>query len=130
MATNVQPGAGKITVGPSDGPQVKIPAAYTITVTGEPPYDLRLDVTWDPVLGRHTLHELTITEQPGGVYVRMSQISNVALAELIERSLVNDVLGGPDGWQKLLAEQADDDPVAVHALVYLLFNFFFFFFFF
>jgi hypothetical protein len=120
MATNVQPGADKITVGPPDGPHVKIPAAYTITVTGEPPYDLRLDVTWDPVLGRHTLHELTITEQPGGVYVRMSQISQIALAELIERSLVNDALGGPDGWQKLVAEHADDDPVAVDALVYLL----------
>ena len=50
----------------------------------------------------------------------MSQISQIALAELIERSLVNDVLGGPDGWQKLVAEHADDDPVAVDALVYLL----------
>ena len=37
-----------ITVGPPDGPHVKIPTAYTITVTGEAPYDLRLDVTWDP----------------------------------------------------------------------------------
>ena len=81
MATDVQTRAGKITVGPPDGPHVKIPAAYTITVTGEPPYDLRLDVTWDPSLGRHTLHELTITEQPDGVYVRMSQISQIALAE-------------------------------------------------
>jgi hypothetical protein len=120
MATDVKRRAGMITVGPPDGPQVKIPTAYTITVTGEAPYDLRLDVTWDPSLGRHTLHELTITEQPGGVYVRMSQISQIALAELIERSLVADVLGGPNGWQKLVADHDDADPVAVDALVYRL----------
>lgn len=109
-----------IAVGPPGGPLVKIPAAYTITVAGEPPYDLRLDVAWDPSLGRHTLHELTITEQPDGVYVRMSRISQIALAELIERSLVADVLGGPDGWPQLVAEHAEDDPGAVDALVYLL----------
>ena len=99
-----------IAVGPPGGPLVKIPAAYTITVAGEPPYDLRLDVAWDPSLGRHTLHELTITEQPDGVYVRMSRISQIALAELIERSLVADVLGGPEGWPQLVAEHAEDDP--------------------
>jgi hypothetical protein len=120
MTTNVQPRAGKITIGPTDGPQVKIPAAYTITVTGEPPYDLNLDVTWDPHLGRHTLHELTITEQPDGVYVRMSEINQIALGEIIERSLTNDVLGGPGGWQRLVAEHDDDEPIAVDALVYLL----------
>ena len=101
MATDVKRRAGMITVGPPDGPQVKIPAAYTIDVTGEAPYDLRLDVAWDPDLGRHTLHELTITEQPDGVYVRMSQINQIALAEIAERCLVADVLGGPDGWEKM-----------------------------
>ena len=120
MTTDVRRRAGMISVGPPDGPQVKVPAAYTITVTGDPPYDLRLGVTWDANLGRHTLHELTITEQPDGVYVRMSQISQIALAEIIERCLVGDVLGGPDGWQQLVADHADDDPVAVDALVYLL----------
>ena len=120
MTTDVKRRAGLITIGPADGPQVKIPAAYTITVTGEEPYDLRLDVAWDANLGRHTLHELTITEQPDGVYVRMSQINQIALAEIAERCLVADVLGGPDGWEKLVAEHADEDPVAVDALVYLL----------
>jgi hypothetical protein len=120
MTTDVKRRAGMITVGPPDGPQVKIPAAYTITVTGEAPYDLRLDVNWDPNLGRHTLHELTITEQPDGVYVRMSQMGQIALTETIERCLVADVLGGPEGWPKLVAEHADDDPVAVDGLVYLL----------
>jgi hypothetical protein len=120
MTTTVKRRAGTITVGPPDGPQIKIPAAYTITVTDESPYDLRLYVTWDPNLGRHILHELTITEQPDGVYVRMSQISQIALAEIIERSLVSDVLGDADGWQQLVAEHADEDPVAVDALVYLL----------
>ena len=49
------------------------PAAYTITVTGEALDDLRLDVTWDPDLGRHTIHELTITEHADGDYVRVSE---------------------------------------------------------
>ena len=120
MTTVVKRRAGVITIGAADGPQVKIPAAYTITVTGESPYDLRLDVTWDPTSGRHTLHELTITEQPGGVYVRMSQINQIALAEIIERCLVADVLGGPEGWEKFVADHADEDPVAVDALIYLL----------
>jgi hypothetical protein len=30
------------------------------------------------------------------------------------------VLGGPGGWQQLVAEHGDDDPIAVDALVYLL----------
>jgi hypothetical protein len=109
METVVQRRAGTVTVGPPDGPSLKIPTHYVITITGEPPYDLRLDVTWDPSLGRHTLHELTITEQVNGEYVRMSRINQIALAEIVERSLVADVLGGPDGWERLVA-----------ALVYLL----------
>jgi hypothetical protein len=120
METVVQRRAGTVTVGPPDGPSLKIPTHYVITITGEPPYDLRLDVTWDPSLGRHTLHELTITEQVNGEYVRMSRINQIALAEIVERSLVADVLGGPDGWERLVADHADVDPVAVDALVYLL----------
>jgi hypothetical protein len=120
MRTSVTHRAGSVTVGPPGGPNVKVPDHYTITITGEPPYDLVLDVTWDPALGRHTLHQLTITEQPGGDYVRMSRINQIALAEVIERCLVADVLGGPDGWQKLVADHSERDPVAVDALVYLL----------
>ena len=120
MRTSVTHRAGSVTVGPPGGPHVKFPDHYTITITGEPPYDLVLDVTWDPALGRHTLHQLTITEQPGGDYVRMSRINQIALAEVIERCLVADVLGGPDGWQKLVADHLERDPVAVDALVYLL----------
>jgi hypothetical protein len=120
METIVQRRAGTVTVGPPHGPNLKIPTHYVITITGEPPYDLRLGVTWEPSLGRHTLHELTITEQANGEYVRMSRINQIALAEIVERSLVADVLGGPDGWQQLVADHADADPVAVDALVYLL----------
>ena len=32
------------------------------------------------------------------------------MPEIAERCLVADVLGGPDGWEKLVAEHADDDP--------------------
>jgi hypothetical protein len=120
MQTAVEHRAGAVTIGPPGGPSVRIPDHYIITITGEPPYDLVLDVTWDRSLGRHTLHRLTITEQPGGDYVRMSRINQIALAEVIERCLVADVLGGPDGWQRLAADHADRDPVAVDALIYLL----------
>ena len=38
---------------PRREPEVEIPAAYTITVTGDPLDDLRLDDTWDAChLGR------------------------------------------------------------------------------
>src|SRR5262245_43685877 len=120
MRTSVEHEAGSVAVGPPGGPSVQVPDHYTITITDEAPYDLVLDVTWDRGLGRHTLHQLTITEQPGGDYVRMSRINQIALAEAIERCLVADVLGGPDGWQKLVADHADSDPVALDALVYLL----------
>src|SRR5262245_40770258 len=120
MRTIVEHRSGSVAVGPPRGPTVQVPDHYTITMTGEPPSDLVVDVTWDRLLGRHTLHQLTITEQAGGDYVRMSRINQIALAEVIERCLVGDVLGGPDGWQKLVADHADSDPVALDALVYLL----------
>jgi hypothetical protein len=96
-----------------------IPTRFVVAVTGEPPHDLRLDVTWDPALGRHTLHQLTLTEQPGGEYVRMSRINHLALSDVIERVLTDDVLG-PGGWPRVVADHPDDDQVAVDALVYRL----------
>jgi hypothetical protein len=119
MTIRVQRRAGKVIVGPEAGPTHTIPAAFTIWVTDEPPYDLRLDVTWDPDLGRHKLHELTITEQPDGDYVRMSGINQLALADLVERALTDHVIG-PEGWEKIVADQHDADPVAVDALIYRL----------
>jgi hypothetical protein len=119
MTTEVVRRSGKVTVGPPDGPTMRIPAAFTIQVTGETPYDLRLLVRWDPDLGRHTLHQLTLTEQAGGEYVRMSQIKELALADLIERTLVDDVVG-PGGWSTIIEDHPDIDPVALDALVYRL----------
>ena len=90
------------------GPTQTIPH-FVVSVTDEPPYDLRLDITWDPDLGRHTLHQLTLTEQPGGDYVRMSRINQLALADIIERALTDDVIG-PDGWPRIVADHPDEDP--------------------
>ncbi len=80
---------------------------------------MRLDITWDPSLGRHTLHQLKLTEQAGRDYVRMSRINQLALADLIERTLTDDVIG-PGGWPTIIARHPDADPVAVDALVYRL----------
>ncbi len=119
MATRVERRSGKVIVGPPGGPTHIIPDRFIVAVTDEPPYDLRLDVTWDPHLGRHTLHQLTLTEQAGGEYVRMSRINQLALADIIERALTEDVIGA-DGWPRILAEHPDADQVAVDALVYRL----------
>lgn len=119
MTTHVPTRSGKVAVGPPGGPSVTIPTHFVISITDEPPYDLLLDVTWDPTLGRHTLHKLTLTEQAGGDYVRMSRVNQLALADLIERSLTDCILGD-GGWPGLLAEHADEDPVRVDALIYLL----------
>jgi hypothetical protein len=119
MSARVVKRSGKVAVGPPGGPTVAIPTRFVVSITDEPPYDLLLDVTWDAGLGRHTLHQLTLTEQPGGPYVRMSQINQLALADIIERSLTEDVLG-PGEWPGIVAAHADHDPVAVDALIYRL----------
>ena len=119
MTTRVERRSGKVTVGPPGGPTHTIPDRFVVSVTDVPPYDLRLDITWDPALGRHTLHQLTLTEQTDGDYVRMSRINQLALADLIERTLTDDVIG-PDGWPTVVAQHPDADPVAVDALVYRL----------
>jgi hypothetical protein len=119
MPARVQSRGATIKVGPPGGPTHTIHAAFTIWLTDEPPYDLRLDVTWDPSLGRHTLHELTMTEQPGGDYVRTSRINQLALADIVERTLTDAVLG-PEGWPSVVAAHRDADPIALDALIYRL----------
>jgi hypothetical protein len=119
MTTLVECRSGEIQIGPPGGPTHTIPDRFVVFVTGEPPYDLRLDITWDDDLGRHTLHQLTLTEQANGDYVRMSRINQLALADIIERTLTDDVIG-PDGWPRIIADHPDDDPMAVDALVYRL----------
>jgi hypothetical protein len=119
VTAQVQTRSGKVLVGPPKGPTVAIPTRFVISITNEPPYDLRLDVTWDPELGRHTLHELTLTAQHGGDYVRMSRINQLALADIIERALTADVLG-EDGWPGVITDHPDADPIRVDALIYLL----------
>ncbi len=119
MKVDVQRKKGTVTVGPPQGPQRQIPAAFTITITDHEPYDLRLDVAWSPTMGRHTLRQLTITAQDGDEYVRMSQLNQIAFAKIVETALHDHVIG-PDGWQQILDDHADHDPVAVDALIYLL----------
>ena len=49
----------------------------------------------------------------------MSRINQLALADIIERTLTDDIIG-PDGWQQIVADHPDADPVAVDALIYRL----------
>ena len=68
---------------------------------------------------RHVLRQLTITKLPDGEYVRMSRINLLALSDIISTALESNVLG-EGGWSRLVPDHADDDPVAVDALIYLL----------
>ena len=49
----------------------------------------------------------------------MSHINQLALADITERTLTDDVIG-PEGWQQIIADHPDNDAVAVDALIYLL----------
>jgi hypothetical protein len=111
--------SGAVKIGPPDGPAVTIPNAFTIRVTEVEPYDLELHVRWDPQQGRHTLRTLTIEAIEDGDYVRMSKINQLKLREMVSTALARELLG-EGGWQRIVAEHRDDNPVAVDALVYLL----------
>jgi hypothetical protein len=52
-------------------------------------------------------------------HVRMSRINQLALSDVIERALTDDVLA-PGGWPTVVADHPDDDQVAVDAVVYRL----------
>jgi hypothetical protein len=120
MSHRVAAAARKVTVGPAGGPTYKIPAGFKITSTGDGPYDLKLTLEFSEEERRHTLREVTFTSTDGGEPVRMSQIMRVAIAELIERTLEEHVLGEA-GWPGVVAAQdADLDQERVDALVYLL----------
>ena len=110
---------GSVEVGPPGGPSAKIPSGFSIKVRDAEHYDLDLDVAWDDTQGRLTLQRLVITAQPDGEYVRMSKISQIALAEVVATALERDVVGD-HGWTQFVADHPDDDPVAVDALVYLI----------
>jgi hypothetical protein len=49
----------------------------------------------------------------------MSRVTRLALADIIERALTDDVLG-PGGWPQVVADHPDHDQVAVDAIVYRL----------
>ncbi len=120
MTKTITASARKVTVGPPGGPTFKIPAAFKIVSTGEPPYDLELSLAWSEEEGRHTLRQLTFTAPEGAEPVRMSRIMRVAIAEVIEKELQEYVLGEP-GWPAVVAAQdPDTEQERVDALVYLL----------
>ena len=85
--------------------------APDVGVRGEPPVQLGV--------GQIVGQRLVITAQPDGEYVRMSKISQIALAEVVATALERDVVGD-HGWTQFVADHPDDDPVAVDALVYLI----------
>ncbi len=110
---------GSVDVGPPGGPTLKIPSGFTIRATDVEPYDLELDVKWDPQHGRHTLRKLTIEARDDSDDVRMSKINQLKLREIVSTALVRELIGD-GGWQQVVADHRDHDQVAVDALVYLL----------
>jgi len=119
MHLDVRRSRERVTVGPVDGPTMKIPAVVDITATGVEPYDLGLRLAWDEDENCLTLRELKFSAPPQGERVRMSRIASVNISQMIERILEAEILGA-EGWPGVVALHSAADPVAVDALVYRL----------
>ena len=119
MHIHITPGRDRVAVGPPGGPTEHFPAACTIKITGIEPYDIELRKEWVAATGRlETLHA-TFTPIAGGPYIRLANISRIALADLISHALTAEYLGSA-GWQGVIDRHVDHEQIAVDALVYLL----------
>ena len=119
MRFEVANGPSREIVGPPGGPTVTVPGSAVITVTANPPHDLRLTLAWNERERRLTLREATFVATADDEPVRMASIIRVAIGELIAQAMEAEVLG-ERGWAGVVADHPDDDHVHVDALVYLL----------
>ena len=119
MRFDVKTGRGRETVGPPGGPTVTVPTSFTIVVTDNPPYDLRFETAWNDDERRLTIREATFTATDDDEPVRMASIIRVAVGDIADRAMEQEVLG-ERGWEGVVADHPDDDPIRVDALVYLL----------
>ncbi len=109
---------GSVTVGPM-GLERNIPKSARVVVTGQPPYDLELELEYDKGEARLVLDRIRILRRPLGVPVRTAELQQVRIPELIALSLRGEVLDDR-GWPGLIQDHPDHDQVAVDALVYSL----------
>ena len=119
MRFDVKTGRGREAVGPPGGPTVTVPTSFTIVVTDNPPYDLRFETAWNEDERRLTIREATFTATSDDEPVRMASIIRVAVGDIADRAMEQEVLG-ERGWEGVVADHPDDDPIRVDALVYLL----------
>ena len=96
-----------------------VPTSFTIVVTDNPPYDLRFETAWNDNERRLTIREATFTATDDDEPVRMASIIRVAVGDIADRAMEQEVLG-ERGWEGVVADHPDDDPIRVDALVYLL----------
>ncbi len=106
-------------VGPPGGPTVNVPTNFTITVTDNPPHDLRFETAWNDAERRLTIRQATFTAVDDDDPVRMASIIRVAVGDIVCRAMEHEVLG-ERGWKGVVADYPDDDAIRVDALVYLL----------
>jgi hypothetical protein len=118
MRFEVKAARGREAVGPPDGPTINVPAGFTITVTEQPPYDLRFVTAWDDAERRLTIREATFLAV-GDEPVRMASIIRVALADVVCQAMEQHVLG-ERGWPGVVEDHPDVEPERLDALVYLL----------
>lgn len=119
MRFDVEIGRGRESVGPPGGPSVTVPTSFTISVTDHPPYDLRFRTVWNDNERRLTIREATFSATTDDEAVRMASMIRVAVADIVDRAMEQEVLG-ERGWEGVVADHPDDDPICVDALVYLL----------
>ena len=117
MKVDITASRAKVEVGPPDGPDVALPARFTITVSEGSPYDLRFVTEWDEAERRHTIREATFLAADDAV--RMSSIIRVPIAETVSAAIESRVLDDR-GWAGVVADHPDHPAEHVDALVYLL----------
>ena len=108
--------SGAVPVGP-EHLTFDVPERAHIEVVGNPPYDLDIHLAFSDEAQRLEITELTLKRQDGGEPLRMADFQQVRLSDLIETSLVGEVLD-KRGWPGIVADREDVEPEAVDALVY------------
>lgn len=109
---------GHVTIGPREIAR-HIPRSARITLTGAIPYDVDIHLIWDDGEQRLVADHVGITRRPDGPAVRASDLTAIKFSQLIEETLVAEVLDHR-GWNGIVKDHPDADPAAVDALIYAL----------
>ena len=107
---------GRVPVGPN-GLTRFVPRSARIVVTDKDPYDLDIRIVWDDDEQRLVADDVRISRRPDGVPVRVAELAQVKIGELLATSLTAEVLDSR-GWSGVVEDHPDADPAAVDALIY------------